>query len=510
MTDTLTHREAVIGPRRRSLSDRLLERLKGSSVGFVHWKSNHHLPESTAGLTDFDLLVRRSDRARFEVVISELGFKRVVSPAWARYPGVEDWLGYDDVAGGLLHLHVHWRLVTGAKHVKELRLPWEELLIEDAAVDPRTGWPVPAAPKQAVVLLVRMWAKLPMSGRLAFTLGVRSPRLIPGSVRDECEWILKDTSPEAIGRVSRSLVPAGDFDAIPVLERFQRTRDFSLLLGLGRRWCRELRRTHARLPQLIALQRSWTWLISRKARYALNRYVRATRCRKTIPAGGVMVAVVGSDGAGKSTVTEALRAWLETKVDCHSIYLGSGDGSVGAVQWLRTVMRRAVGRRGDDGKSQLKWISGGEGTSKAGFLRRCYRLADLHLIWRKSRVLRRARRLCDSGSVVLLDRYPQSQVMRINDGPRLQAGGGFSWAAALERRFFRRCEALGPDLVIRLEVTPHTAWERKPDHLPAVLEAKGKLLASVTFGSVRMVDVDAEKDLPEVLAATKKIVWESL
>ena len=53
-----------------------------------------------------------------------------------------------------------------------------------------------------------------------------------------------------------------------------------------------------------------------------------------------MVALVGSDGSGKSTVSSSLLRWLHYKLDAHFYYMGSGDGAAGWVQGMRRGLSR--------------------------------------------------------------------------------------------------------------------------------------------------------------------------
>jgi len=64
-----------------------------------------------------------------------LGYKRFIAQAWARYPGIEDWIGFDEETGQLAHVHLHYQLVLGRKYVKEQHLPWEELVLDTAVQD---------------------------------------------------------------------------------------------------------------------------------------------------------------------------------------------------------------------------------------------------------------------------------------------------------------------------------------------------------------------------------------
>ena len=109
--------------------------------------------------------------------------------------------------------------------------------------------------------------------------------------------------------------------------------------------------------------------------------------------------------------------------------------------------------------------------------------------------------------MVVLDRLPQSQVIGINDGPRLQDGASFAWAARAERRGYDEMAALKPDLLVKLVVSPEVAHARKPDHSLASISRKCAITRELSFAGVETVAIDADQPLDQVLLAAKRAVW---
>jgi hypothetical protein len=177
------------------LSETLLFELESAGVKFAHWKSNIRLPESLEGKTDLDLLVHPDDRFKFERVLLDLSCKKLISQPWGRYPEVDDWLGMDTGTGSFLHIHAHYRIVTGIKHVKHLVLPWIEIFFRHIQKDPLTGWPIPVPEMETLVLLVRIWAKMPPLERL------KSKPNVPGHILDELSLLLDKIDPDYLRNI---------------------------------------------------------------------------------------------------------------------------------------------------------------------------------------------------------------------------------------------------------------------------------------------------------------------
>jgi hypothetical protein len=122
----------------------LFAALEQEHVRYCHWKSTTGIPRGLSGLTDLDLLVDRADAGRFRTELERLSFKRLVSSPAAQYPGLEDQLGFDEATGKLVHLHVHYRLVLGAEHVKNHLLPIESAFLDRTQLRHGVRVPEPA------------------------------------------------------------------------------------------------------------------------------------------------------------------------------------------------------------------------------------------------------------------------------------------------------------------------------------------------------------------------------
>ena len=109
--------------------------------------------------------------------------------------------------------------------------------------------------------------------------------------------------------------------------------------------------------------------------------------------------------------------------------------------------------------------------------------------------------------MVVLDRFPQAEVNGIYDGPRLQEGNSFGWAARAEMQGYEALASHKPDLLIKLVVSPAVAQARKPDHSLAAITRKCALTRELTFEGVEVVAIDADQPLDKVMLDAKRTVW---
>lgn len=481
-----------------SLSKVLLNALNHSGVRFVHWKSNIHLDDALAGNTDLDILVHPDDRDSFIIAVINTGFVKIISQPWASYPDVEDWLGMDIATTKFLHLHVHYQLVTGLKRVKHLYLPWGEQVLANC-INHSSGWPMPNRTLETVVFFIRIWAKMPVHERLR-----RNPA-VPGHVVEELQWLLSTVEVEEISSTmgQLNLRAEGLLENIKEIKQGDTRKIPSVSKALYNQTIR-----YYRLNWTAALLLGFFRFTVYAWRRLLEKYYIPVVLRKRISAGGVMIAIVGSDGSGKSTLSRDLNSWLRYKLDSHILYLGSGDGDTGFifnfVKRIRVVVAKLFQTQ-DNPKKKISNIN-----EEVSIFKKLYRILYLLLLRRKVKLIKYASSMATNGSIILFDRYPQVEFYGINDGPKLQNGQCFEWAARYEMKLIREAVSLGPDFVIKLLVEPGSALKRKPDHDINEISRKCQIVNEIKFNNVHCIEIDANRQYNEVLYDVRKNIWSIL
>lgn len=216
---------------------------------------------------------------------------------------------------------------------------------------------------------------------------------------------------------------------------------------------------------------------------------------------GAIIAVVGCDGSGKSTLTADMFARLCERRPAALLYLGQSSGNI--LEGIRGVpligpalgrylQRRSTRAHAKDDKPASPDIA---------------TALVIHLLsrWRHhkfGRMLALSRR----GVVVITDRYPQAEVPGFwFDGPGLTATGTTKafvrWLAKRELRLYRRMASHVPTLLIRLDIDADTAHGRKPDHTLAMLREKARVIPVLQFNGAHILDLDGRAPYPQVLQA---------
>ncbi len=497
------------GPPQRALATllALLRALEDAAVAHCHFKSNQHLDAALSGDTDLDLLVARRAARTAQVVLAERGFKRFDAGLATGYPAVEDWLGFDDASGRMIHLHVHYALPVGELHLKSYALPLVDALLATRVHDAETGVAISEPSHELLLLLVRYALKARGRDRLAALSGRRH---FQGGALREYSWLLVRAEPAVVRAVAEREFGAEVAERVaPLLER---APDLAGLLALRRVLRRALAPHRTWTAPEAALRRTGRELVQRVTRRLRRSGVQLPRTfRRKSPIGGVVIAFVGCDGAGKSTVLAEMRRWLGWKLDVYSIYFGSGDGPASALRmplkWVRALQKRVRPQQPPELRSRVL-------TPR--------RLSGPRAVWalvlarEKAGRLRAAERARQRGLVVVCDRYPQSQVLGFNDGPLLTPWleNPAAWRRRLagwELGIYQSASRLAPDLALKLDISPEVAVQRKPDMALEECARRRTAVASLDWGPrCQHQVIDAEQPLEQVLLEVKRAIWAQL
>lgn len=506
---------------RRAGHDVLCRALDREGIAYCVWPDIGARGGAPLAGATMALLVGRQSARSLERTLAELGYRRVRPGAEPGVPATECYWAMDCESGRLARLLVHYQIwIRGPRRL--YRLPWEAVALASAVRDPVDGCPR-LAPAVGVLLSTvsdLLAAPRPVPGRAP---GASTPAPGPRS-RSEAGRIDGGVGEEAGGAtwtVARALLGSEIArDLVRVIEggpHSRRTR-----ASLRRRLASRLEVADPRGGETGGLWPRGRGRAPSPGRTSARRAV-GTGAGGSLASGGILVAVVGVDGSGKSTVTAELERWLAPMVAVERIYFGSGKG---AASWPRRTMRLAAatlrrcglvrGGRGEGHGPPVHGTSRRRGDDSSLL----FTVGDL--LWVVSLAVERrvraavARSARASGGVVLCDRFPQSQIAGFNEGtfladwqhrraPLLRA------AARLERAAIEYAEAQPPDLVIRLDVTPEVAQRRRPTMPMALLRDGIANVRALQYPpSSTLVEIDADQELERVLLQARRAVWSVL
>ena len=297
-TRSIAQANLVDQPNALRLIADLCAALRINEIDYCHWKSNAALDRSASGENDLDLLISRADAARFTALLYQFGFKAAQVPAHKQVPGILDFYGYDTPSGKLVHVHAHYQLVLGDDMTKNYRLPIEQAYLESATQGKL--FRVPAPEFELIVLVIRSMLKHSTGSAL-----LSGHAAIPKSMQSELDFLQAQANRSVVHAILQQHLP---FIAADLFDRCLKSvqRDQPLLdrIRAGRELHHRLAAHARRAPASdIALK------FSRRAAGLIQSQILHVPTRRRLICGGAVIAVIGGDGAGKSTMVKELKVW---------------------------------------------------------------------------------------------------------------------------------------------------------------------------------------------------------
>lgn len=217
---------------------------------------------------------------------------------------------------------------------------------------------------------------------------------------------------------------------------------------------------------------------------------------------GLIVAFVGQDGAGKSTVTQDIVKWMNWKIEARRFYLGSGDHYHSVFKMLRKKYEK-----------------------KRGYAKKiasvCHILDLLKLSFHYKKVVRKAFLYVEKGGVAVFDRYVQNQFAGINDGPKIRSiynnktinksiRAILNLLAFIEERNIQYATKYSPDVVFKLVLAPEESKRRKPEEEMDVIIKKHQIIQKLEFPNSKVYRIDAQMEYEDEILLIKKRIWSEL
>ncbi|MGH7493169.1 MAG: hypothetical protein ACREOO_12345 [bacterium] len=499
----------------KALTIRLLESFNCAGIEYCHWKSNFSLAQTLAGELDLDLLVARKSLSQAFTILSNLDFKAAIVDAEPATSGIFHYYGFDPYAGKLIHVHLFSVVLTGESFVKSHLLPFETMLLENCShAGPMR---VPAKSAELVLFVLRTFIKY---GSLLDTL-----RLFKQleSIGNELAWLLTESPPtEALSLLKKYCPVVEDSLFLKCLEALKTEGSLSNRIWLAYAVRRRLRVYAKHAP----MDRGWAY-----ARFLLSKIHRrfsGNRKNKTLHSGGAMIAFVGADATGKSTLVAETGRWLGKVFATRMVHVGKPPST-----WLTAALNigipltRRLLRQTHRSEIRARQSPHSSRLGTVGWFGVLHALRAVALAWDRRRLVMKARRAAAHGEMIMCDRYPTATTGAMDSPrlwvqPNLQTGltAFYNWLVGIEQRLYRGIPP--PDVVLKLQVSLNTAKQRNRMRLqgncPAAEKDSDEYLeirhqqSREWFkpGTKFIHDISTERPLEETILAVKQVIWQAL
>lgn len=484
----------------------LFEELHTNKINYCHWKSNLALAESLAGKTDIDLLVHRQDAAQFRIILSRLCFQPATTTDSEPFPSMEHYYGLDEESGVLLHVHVYYRVITGESLTKNYHLPIEDMLLQNTRE--MLSVRVPTKSAELVVFPLRIMLKHTATTELLMLSRYWD------EVKPEIDWLMENNSLSGAIRLVEQWLPALDPGLyIKCVMALKTPTPLVQRIQLGHQLRAQLR-PYARHSAV----HNWTAGTKKFSKMFYQR-VHGSK-RGMVPRdGGVMIAFVGSEATGKSTLLAEMKAWLGEHFDVEQIHVGKPKStplSIVPNVFVPTLRSLLPGSRTTNIEAQ-KGL-GAQSEKAASEFPLTFGVRSALLAYDRRALLTRAYSKAANRTIVLCDRYP-SALNGAPDSPQLPQMNGSSTAdpvrqqlAQIENRLYQEIPA--PDMVIYLnaplEVTISRNANRGKEEPEDYVRRRHARSSNLEFEKTQVYKINTDQPFDQTVREVKRAIWNIL
>lgn len=285
--------------------------LDKSTIHYCHWKSIDQMDQVMDGRTDIDLLIDKQQIAQFNIILAKFKAISVRPRFWMTYPAMEDYLLYDAKIGKFFHLHLHYKLIMGKKNAKEYILPLDNLYLENSIKHGKYDTSVIKPEIDLIMLHLRYAVKYTRFQKIyqkirGFNVSEIKEMNYLNSLCNKS--ILLDFAKKIDEILNTNQTVFNYFNQefhLKPLKNISKTIHLKKSISLFKR---------------ISSFEVYTF---RKLRKYLNLYAALGRNNAKHPVqGGMTIALVGCDGSGKTTITDAIIKELRSKISARKYYMG--------------------------------------------------------------------------------------------------------------------------------------------------------------------------------------------
>jgi thymidylate kinase len=486
--------------------EKLIEELNTNGIRYCHWKSNLSLSKSLAGQSDIDILVHREDASLFRTLLGQLCFRPAINKDGESFPSIEHHFALDEESGVLVHVHSYYRVITGDSLSKNYRFPIEEMLLQNI----RMEGPMPVLTKSAELIVFTLRIMLKHTSLVELALLARYWK----EAKQEILWLLEAGSLDETLKLLNYWLPAIDADLFsdcvaalkapaPLLRRIS--------LGLQLRSQLSIYARYSGLRAGLTGIRKFTGMVLR----------RLTKSHKElIPgSGGAVIAFVGPEATGKSTLIAEMSQWLGEHFAVQQIHAGKPKSTplTAIPNFLVPTLRSLFpGSRSTRLEAQYLYEEPAE-KSKSSFPL-IFGIRSALLAYDRRSLLSKAYSQAANGTIMLCDRYPSSQI-GAPDGPQLsQLATTVNQSslrhrlARIEARLYRQIPV--PDLVIYLSaplevalVRNATRGKKEPEDYVRRRHARS---SNLEFEKAPVYKINTNQPIDKTVLEVKKAIWNAL
>jgi len=482
----------------------VLDAMRERGIKYCHWKSNYHIEYAITAREDVDILIEEQGFPEFVKIMADLGFRQADSVTNREQPGVYHFLGNDEESGSLINFHTYTRILTGDHFMKSWALPFGPLLLSER----HSNGVIDLPPKSTEVIVYVIRNMIKQTTLFDLLLLARAGK----ATSEEYEWLLDGLDmDDTLAKLATYFPEVSPDDFQRALVLVGENGSLVEKVRLGFRFRNSLKK-YRRYGQFNQTVRSFL----SAGQMALKKFGRKEK-HMTFLSGGKIIALVGPQATGKSTIATAIKSWLGQELSI--AYIHSGKPPVTWVTFIPGLLIPVARSLLPGQRSVAVEIKAEDEESPKYPL--IFVIRKVMLAYDRRALLRKAFQASRNGKIILSDRYP-SDVVGAIDGATFQdehieqeKSSLKRWLMKAERRIYD--DICPPDFVLQLTVSVEKAIERNKNRVKTGFQQSTEYVKArhgqkrlPHFNRCPVVTISTDDELEQTILTVKREVWKHL
>lgn len=487
------------------IEDNLFNDLEDHKVRYAHWKSNYQLfsPSNPSSDVEYDLLIDRKQISKFVEILSRNGFRQGEVED-ASFPAVHHFYNYDHDSGRFIDIHVYYKIITGESFVKNYNLPFVDEILDNTVS--QNGIRIPIVEIEWIMFIVRIMLKYSIIPE-NFIVNMSKK-----DIYDELVHLEKNVDFNVITDVLNKHYQNLSLETLQKCSDALK-KEISLisltLLALKIRKVFKVNRRNTGFRRWLINFRTYGNIICR-------RFVFRQKRRLFFASGGILIAIIGPEATGKSTVILELNNWLKRLAKVDTIHSGKPPTTFLTYipDMLTPMLRRLMPKFRSTSVEQENQKDADNKTTNSTSMP--FIIRSIIIAYKRKKQLLKVHRIVSNGGIVISDRYPTNKPGLV-DSPQLipsnfeKLKGGVKYRMMkYENRLYDEIQY--PSLILQLSAPLDVVLERNSKRIKSGKEDekfvrfRHSQFTSKFFAS-NLHEINTNREMEIMLKDIKKIVW---
>ena len=490
------------------IEDKLFFGLEEEKVRYAHWKSNYQLfsPSKPTSDVEYDLLIDRKQITKFVEIISRIGFKQGEVED-ASFPAVHHFYNYDHDAGRFIDIHVYYKIITGESFVKNYNLPFVDEILDNTVIE--NGIRIPVVEIEWIMFIVRIMLKYSIVPENFIV------HLSKKEIYDELLHLEKNSNFNVIKDFLKKYHPNLSLETLQKCSEALKKEKSLISLTLLALKIRKIFKVNRRKTGI----RRWLMNLKTYGNIICRRFIFRKKRRLFFGSGGILIAIIGPEATGKSTIISELNNWLKRLSKVDTIHSGKPPTTFLTYipDTLTPMLRRLMPKFRSTSVEQENIKDADNKPTNSTSMP--FIIRSIIIAYKRKKQLSKIHRIVSNGGIIISDRYPTNKPGLV-DSPQLipsnfeKLKGGVKYRMMkYENKLYNEIQY--PNLILQLTAPLDVVLERNSKRIKSGKEDEKFVRFrhsqfNSNFFESNLHEINTNRDMQIMLKDIKKIVWKYL